>query len=434
MPDPVELLQTLIRFDTTNPPGGERAAVEHIAALIEDAGVEVTTIAKDPGRPNLVARITGRGEAPGLLLQGHVDVVPTTGQQWSRDPFSGDIVDGFVWGRGALDMKGGVAMMLAAFIDLAERGEQPAGDIVLAIVSDEEDGGTFGARFLVDEHPGLLAGVGYAVGEFGGFPLNFGGSRFYPVQVAERVPVPMRLTVRGPGGHGSLPMKGGAMAKAARVLGRLERRRLPVHIVPATRLMLEGMAEHLDGTSKAIVQRLVNPAMAAAALKALPSKLGVMEPVFRNTVNATVIRGGGPINVIPSTVEITLDGRMLPGRDAADFADEVKAIVGRDVEIDFAVEGATTTTEPNMDLFPLLADVIREMDPDGHPIPFLMPAVTDGRWFACLGIQPYGFLPMVLPDDFVFQSLTHAADERIPVAAVRAGTEAMRRLLRRYPG
>jgi len=209
MSDPVALLQDLIRFNTTNPPGNERLVVEYLSGLVEDVGVTVTTVAKDPERPNFVARIEGRGEPPALLLQGHVDVVPTTDQQWSRDAFSGEIVDGFVWGRGALDMKGGVAMMVSAFLDLATSGERPAGDVVLAIVSDEEKGGEYGARFLVEEHPELLDGVKYCIGEFGGFPMTFDGHRFYPIQIAERVPVPIHLTIPGPTGHGSLPFSGG---------------------------------------------------------------------------------------------------------------------------------------------------------------------------------------------------------------------------------
>ncbi|MDH3308404.1 MAG: M20/M25/M40 family metallo-hydrolase, partial [Acidimicrobiia bacterium] len=239
MLDVVDVLQRLIRFDTTNPPGNERTAVTYVQDLIESAGVATTLLAKDPDRPNLVARVSGRGEAPPLLLQGHIDVVPTTDQQWAHDPFGGELIDGYVWGRGALDMKSGVVMMVDAFLRAAAGETPPAGDVILCVVADEEDGGAFGAKFLVEEHPDLFTDVRYGIGEFGAFPLFLAGKKFYPIQIAERIGVRFTLTMRGPAGHGSLPVTGGAMAKLGRTLTRLDRRRFPIHVTPATRLMLE---------------------------------------------------------------------------------------------------------------------------------------------------------------------------------------------------
>ena len=198
---PVEMLQTLVRIDTTNPPGNEGEAVGYVDELLAASGIKSLILAKDPTRPNLVARIPGRGEAPPFLMQGHVDVVPTTGQQWARDPMGGDIIDGSMWGRGTLDMKGGVAMMIDAFLRMSAAEEAPAGDVILCVVSDEEAGGEYGARFLVEQHPELFDGVKHCIGEFGGFPLHLAGRSFYPVQVAERVGVRLELTFRGPGGH-----------------------------------------------------------------------------------------------------------------------------------------------------------------------------------------------------------------------------------------
>ncbi|MDH5372055.1 MAG: M20/M25/M40 family metallo-hydrolase [Acidimicrobiia bacterium] len=429
---PVELLQTLIRFDTTNPPGNEAEAIGYLDGVLAVSGITSMILAKDPGRPNLIARLPGRGEAPPFLMQGHIDVVPTTGQQWSRAPFQGEIVDGFLWGRGTLDMKGGVAMMVDAFLAMAASGETPAGDIILCVVSDEEAGGEFGARFLVQEHPELFEGVRHCIGEFGGFPLHLAGRSFYPVQIAERVGVRFELTFRGPGGHGSLPMSGGAMAKLGKVLNRLDRRRMPVDIVPATRMMLEAMIDNTEGTTRAALQALLNRRIAGTTLKLLGSQLSVMEPVLRNTVNATMVHGGDKYNVIPAEISLTLDGRMLPGIHPDQMADELRAIVGQDVEITYHTEGILPPDEPDMSLFPLLAELLVEMDPDAIPIPFLLPAVTDGRWFSQLGIQHYGFLPMRLPPDYEFQATVHAADERIPVAAIEKGAEIVFELLRRY--
>jgi acetylornithine deacetylase/succinyl-diaminopimelate desuccinylase-like protein len=429
---PVDLLQTLIQFDTTNPPGSEAEAIGYIDGILAASGIQSLILAKDPARPNLVARIPGRGEAPPFLMQGHIDVVPTTGQQWARHPLSGELIDGFVWGRGALDMKGGVAMMVDAFLRLAESDEPPTGDIILCVVSDEEAGGEFGAQFLVENHAGLFEGVRFCIGEFGGFPLHLAGRSFYPVQVAERIGVRFELTFRGPGGHGSLPLSGGAMGKLAKALDRLDRKRMPVDIVPATRMMLEAMIDHTEGTTRRALQALLNRRTSGPTLKVLSSQLAVMEPVLRNTVNATMVHGGDKHNVVPAEISLTLDGRMLPGIHPDQMADELRDIVGKDVEITYQSEGLLPPDEPDMSLFPLLAQLLVEMDPEAIPIPFLLPAVTDGRWFNQLGIQHYGFLPMRLPADYEFQSTVHAADERIPIAAIASGADTIFNLLRRY--
>jgi acetylornithine deacetylase/succinyl-diaminopimelate desuccinylase-like protein len=431
---PVELLQTLIHFDTTNPPGNEAEAIGYLDGLLAASGLRPMMLAKDPARPNLVARLVGRGEAPPFLMQGHIDVVPTTGQQWARDPMGGEIVDGFLWGRGTLDMKGGVAMMIDAFLRLADANEPPAGDIILCILSDEEAGGEFGARFLVEEHPELFAGVKHCIGEFGGFPLHLAGNSFYPVQVAERVGVRFELTFRGPAGHGSLPMEGGAMAKLGKALNRLDRKRMPVDIVPATRMMLQAMVDNTEGATRRALQALLSRRTAGPALKILSSQLSVMEPVLRNTVNATMVHGGDKYNVVPAEISLTLDGRMLPGIHPDQMADELRDIVGKDVEVTYHSEGLLPPDQPDMSLFPLLAELLVEMDPDAIPIPFLLPAVTDGRWFNQLGIQHYGFLPMRLPADYEFQATVHAADERIPVDALQQGADTILELLQRYEG
>ncbi len=432
--DPVAVLGDLIRIDTTNPPGNEAAAIEMIRRLLEEAGIEPVILSRDPARPNLVARITGRGEAPPFLMQGHVDVVPTADQQWERDPFGGEIVDGYMWGRGALDMKGAVVMMLHAFIRLATSGMKPAGDIILAVVSDEEASGLHGARFLVEEHPDLFTGVKYCIGEFGGFPLRMGETMFCPIQVAERLSIRFDLTITAEGGHGSMPRRGAAMAKLGRLLTALDRKRMPIHISPATRLMVEGMVGHTSGVTQRVLQMLLNERSAAAAFRLLPGQLGILEPVFRNTVSPTIVRGGDKHNVIPGQIDITLDGRMVPASSPEQMAAELHDIVGNDVIVDYTVDGEPGPSRPDLGLFPLLSRVMTARDDNLVPVPFLMPAVTDGRWFAQLGIQPYGFTPLLVPEDFEFQKYTHAANERVPVRAIEAGAEILYDLLQRYPG
>ncbi|HEV2403971.1 MAG TPA: M20/M25/M40 family metallo-hydrolase, partial [Ktedonobacterales bacterium] len=235
---PAELLQALLRFDTTNPPGTEAECIHYIAELLMEADIEHYILGREPGRPNVVARLPGRGVAPPLLLYGHVDVVTTAHQDWTHDPFSGDIADGFVWGRGALDMKGGVAMMLAALLRMRASGEPPPGDVIFAAVCDEEYSGYYGAQYLVEEHANLFANVRYALGEFGGFTSYIGGRIFYPIMVGEKQSCQMRATVRGPGGHGSLTMRGGATARLARFLTTLDKHGLPPHVTTVSRMMI----------------------------------------------------------------------------------------------------------------------------------------------------------------------------------------------------
>ena len=432
--DPVDVLQQLIRLDTTNPPGNECAAVQLLQGLIEEAGIETTILSKDPDRPNLIARIVGRDDYHPFLTQGHVDVVTTADQTWEHDPFGAEIIDGFMWGRGTLDMKGAVVMMVHAFLRLAESGLRPAGDVILAILSDEENSGAYGARFLVEEHPELFSGVKHCIGEFGGFTFPMGGTRFYPIQVAERLGIRYELTITAEGGHGSMPRRGAAMARLGKMLTAIDRKRMPVHISAATRLMVEGMAEHTTGASQKVLRMLRNERTADAALRLLPGQLGVMEPLFRNTVSPTIVRGGNKHNVIPAEVTVTLDGRMVPGSTPAEMTAELRQVIGPDIAIAYTVDGEPGPAEPDLELLPLLAGVIRRHDPEAVPVPFLMPAVTDGRWFAELGIQSYGFTPLLLPEGFEFQKLTHAANERVPVSAINAGAEMMFDLLNRYPG
>jgi acetylornithine deacetylase/succinyl-diaminopimelate desuccinylase-like protein len=434
---PVELLRRLIQFDTTNPPGREAACVGYINDLLTAAGFETTLLARDPGRPNLIARLAGEGSAPPLLLYGHVDVVTTAGQVWQHPPFEGRLVDGFVWGRGALDMKGGVAMLLAAFLHARAEGLRPAGDVVLAILSDEEAKGDYGARFLVENHAGLFDGIRYAIGEFGGFSMPVGGRTFYPIQVAEKRSCWLRATIRGPGGHGALPMQGGAMASLGRALRALDRRHLPVRVTPVARQMIETIAGALRPPSSWILRSLLNPRRADGVLTLMGERGRMFSPLLRNTVNATIVRGGEKINVIPSEIVLEMDGRLLPGCSPGDLIAELRQILGPAVVLDEGGELGVVRLDPgpaapDMGMFELLAGILRDADPAGIPVPYLMPGATDGRFFARLGIQTYGFLPMRLPEGMNFSRLVHAADERIPADAVEFGTRAILEALRRF--
>ena len=428
---PVELLQNLLRFDTTNPPGNEADCVAYVNGLLREAGFETTLLARDPNRPNLIARLKGQGSAPPFLVYGHVDVVTTLGQAWTHPPFEGVIVDGCVWGRGALDMKGGVAMMLSAFLRAKAEGRAPAGDIVLAILSDEEGASDYGAKYLVENHPEQFKDIRYALGEFGGARFYFGRKKLYPIMVAEKQICWMKAYVRGPGGHGAFPMRGGAMTKLARLLQQLDRRRLPVHITPPARQMIKSMASALSFPQNLILRQLLNPMLTDRVLILLGTRGQGLQPMFRNTVNATIVRGGEKINVIPSEIALELDGRLLPGFKPEDMIAELRRLIGDDVELE-VLRHDSGPREPDMGFFDALAGILREADPGAVPFPMFMPGVTDGRFFSRLGIQTYGFTPMNLPPDLNLLQKAHAADERIPVESLDFGANAIYKALQLY--
>ncbi len=427
---PVELLQQLIRFDTTNPPGNEAECIAYLRRLLEDAGCDVELYAKDPARPNLVSRLRGRGDRAPLLLQGHVDVVTTVAQDWTRAPFGGELVDGWVWGRGALDMKGGVAMMVSAFLRAATDSVELPGDVVLAVLADEEAGGDFGAKFLVEQHAHLFEGVEYSLGEFGGFTLEIAGRHIYPIQVAEKQICWLKATVPGRGGHGALPQRGGTMARLGKFLTDLDRKRTPVHVTPVARAMIEAIADAVPRPTRDVLRALLRPRLTDRMLPLLKERARPMEGLLRNTVNATIIHAGEKVNVVPASVEVELDARALPGFGPDEVIAEVQALVGDDIDLELIRHDAGPPA-PRLDQYEALAGILRELEPGAIPVPMLQGGVTDARFFARLGIQNYGFLPLRLPGDFRFTTLVHAADERVPADAIEFGTEAVFRALQR---
>ena len=433
IPTPLELLQTLIRFDTTNPPGNELACIQYIDGLLQTAGFTTQLFARDPNRPNLIARLRGRGHAPPLLWQGHVDVVTVEGQQWTHPPFDAVIDDGFIWGRGTLDMKGGVAMMVSAMLQAKAAGIVPAGDIILCILADEENSAHYGAKFLVEEHPELFTDVKYAIGEFGGFNTTLGGKKLYLVQIAEKRSLHLVASLQGSGGHASGIFRGGIMAQTADLLTQLDRWRLPVIPTPAVQLMFNAIADQLSFPSGPIIRGLLNPALTNSLLKLMGEQGASLEPLLRHTINATIINGGLKQNVIPSKIDLAFDVRLLPGVSTQSFLDLLQSELRTSAKFEVLGEGPIAPA-PNMAMFDTLAAILHDADPTGTPVPLVLPAVTDGRFFAKLGIQTYGFTPMQFPEGFNPASMAHAADERIPVGAVGFGTAAMVELIKRYQG
>lgn len=427
---PAELLQHLIRFDTTNPPGNEAACIAYLDDLLQEAGFETTVVGKSADRTNLITRLKGRGDAPPLLLYGHVDVVPTAGQNWQHPPFNGDLIDGYVWGRGALDMKGCDIMLITALMRAKAEGRDLAGDVILTLVSDEEAGGEYGARYLVEQHPEQFTGVKYALGEFGGFSMYIGSKRFYPIMVAERRVCTVRAIFRGAGGHGAMRHTGTAMGKLGQFLVKLDSQRLPVRIHPVVRQMIEIIGRESDEPTRSLMLGLLDPAQTDQILDQIGPPSRLFDPLMHNTANPTLISGGTKINVIPSEVTVDLDGRLLPGVTTADFLAELRAL-SADAEFITLVDD-DFTPQSDLALFDMLSGVLTDADPTGIPIPYVVSGATDGRIFSKLGIQTYGFVPMLLPEEFNFAATVHAADERIPVSALEFGAQAVYQALLRY--
>ena len=428
---PAELLQNLIRFETTNPPGNERPCIEYINSLLKDAGMKTKIVARTPGRPNLITRLKGEGTAPPLLLYGHVDVVTTQGQKWTYPPFEARIVGGYIWGRGALDMKHGIAMFLAAVLKAKAEGIRLPGDLVFVATVDEEAESEFGAKFLVDQHADLFKGIRYALSEFGGATIPIGGKRFYPIQTSEKQLCPTRITFHGKGGHGAVPVRGGAMARLAAALAILDERQLPVHITEQPLLMIETIAKGLGGISGLALRQLLRPPLTNILLKALGETGATFSPLLHNSVSPTRLKASEQINVIPSEVALELDGRILPGFSASNLQEELRSLLGTDCIIEsFLPNPGLVSTD--MGLYEVLASSLREFDPQGIPFPFVNYAVTDARFFSKLGIQTFGYTPLMITEGLDLTNTIHAADERVPVAALDFGVRSVFSALQKF--
>jgi acetylornithine deacetylase/succinyl-diaminopimelate desuccinylase-like protein len=295
-------------------------------------------------------------------------------------------------------------------------------------MSDEEAGGNFGAKFLVENHADYFKGIRYAISEFGGFSFYLKGEKFFPIEVIQKQVCSIKATVRSRSGHGALVIKDGAMAKLARMLNQLDKQYLPVRITPVVQTLIEKIADALPLPGKMVIRQSLNPFFTDSVLKLLGETGRNFIPMFRNTANATMVRGGDKVNVLPSEIEVMLDGRLLPGCVPENIIGEIKDIIGDDIELE-VIRYDPGPLEPDMGLFDTLATVLRTLDPEGIPIPYLLIASTDARFFSKIGIQTYGFIPMQLPESLDFARLIHAADERIPVEALTFGSEAIYQLL-----
>lgn len=429
--NPVRILQNIISYNTVNPPGNETDCLIYIKNILESVGIKTILMGNKKNRQNLVAVLKGRGEKPGLLMYGHIDVVTTELQQWKYPPFDGVIAQGCVWGRGALDMKGALTMMICSIINAKIENFTPAGDIILNIVCDEEVDSIYGAKYMVENHADIYKNVKYAIGEIGGFTMKIGKKRFYPIMISEKQSCSIRTVIHGQGGHGSIPVHNGAMATLGRMLSILDKKCLPVHITPPFEMMIKAFSSNLDFPLNKMFKGLLNNTTANATLKLLGNKAALFDPLLHNTVNSTIVNGGNKINVIPSEIIVDMDGRLLPGLKPENLLEELQNLLGKDYKHEI-ISFSAGPDKVDMGLFNLLSDIIKDGDKAALPIPFMVSGVTDARYFSKLGIQTYGFTPMLLPEDIDFSKLIHSANEKIPIDALKFGVQAISRLIKRY--
>jgi acetylornithine deacetylase/succinyl-diaminopimelate desuccinylase-like protein len=407
----------LVRFDTTNygdgKSNGEREAAEWVAGQLQDAGYLPAMIEAEPGRASTVVRIAGRDRAaPALLVHGHLDVVPAAPEDWSVDPFGGEVRAGAVWGRGALDMKAMDAAMLAVALGWARAGYVPPRDVVLAFVADEEDNGQFGAGYLVREHAALFAGVTSAIGESGGYSVHLpDGRRLYPIACAERGTARIKLTARGTAGHGSRPNPANAVAALARAVARVADHRWPHHVIPAVQALLDGLGA------------------TPSDLLTLGDAGRLLEATLSNTLNPTMLHAGYKVNVVPSEAVAWLDGRVLPGT-AGEFFGTLDRLVEPGVACEVTTYAPPVETPHDTPEFAAMAAAVRAHDPDALVLPFCAGGGTDAKAFSTLGMACYGFAPARWPAGFAHWNYVHGVDERVPIESLVFGAAVLDTYLR----
>ncbi|MFF9113848.1 M20/M25/M40 family metallo-hydrolase [Streptomyces sp. NPDC014776] len=422
----VDLCRELIRFDTSNygdhSGPGERKAAEYVAEKLAEVGLEPKIFESHPGRASTVARIEGEDPSrPALLIHGHLDVVPANAADWTHDPFSGEIADGCVWGRGAVDMKDMDAMTLAVVRDRLRSGRRPPRDIVVAFLADEEAGGTYGARHLVDHHPDLFEGVTEAISEVGGFSFTVNEQRrLYLIQTAEKGMHWMKLTVAGTAGHGSMIHRDNAITELSEAVARVGRHKFPVRVTKTTRAFLDELGDAL-GTE-------LDPEDMESTLARLGGIAKLIGATLSNTANPTQLNAGYKVNVIPGEATAHIDGRFLPGHEE-EFLADLDRLLGpnvrrEDVHADKAVE----TTFDGALVEAMQSALVAE-DPAAKAIPYMLSGGTDAKSFDDLGIRGFGFAPLKLPPELDFAGMFHGVDERVPVDGLKFGVRVLDRFI-----
>jgi acetylornithine deacetylase/succinyl-diaminopimelate desuccinylase-like protein len=432
----VEHLRQLIRIPTVNPPGDETPAAEYCAAALRSACVEAEVLEAAPGRGSCFARLrsTAVHPQPPLVLLSHLDVVPVDRESWSRDPFAGELVDGVVWGRGAVDMKDMVAMELSVMLALARSGVGLKRDVIFAALADEEAGGQYGALHWVRERPELFSSAAgpaaAALNEVGGYSITLGDRRFYTIQVAEKGVIWAHLGAAGTPGHGSMPHGDNAAVKLARAFARLADGERPARILPV-------VADFFEALGIGEVARLAasDAGAARAALEGLvddPVLRRSLDAMLRDTVSPNVISAGQKANVIAGVGEADVDVRTLPGTDQAAFLTALERELGDDAAVTSSMVMPPVEWPADAEIVELMRAALRHADADGTPVPMMITPGTDAKALMLLGIPTYGFAPLRLDADVPFLSLFHGNDERVPVSAIAFGLPVLHEVVERF--
>ncbi len=418
------IAQDLIRFPSVNwgegRSDGEAEAAAYVEAELQRLGLKTRMFEPEPGRVSVVTRVEGAAPGPALVVHGHTDVVPADPKHWTVDPFGGEVKDGMLWGRGAVDMKNMDAMMLAALGEVLESGRRPARDLVVAFFADEEAGGLLGAHWLVEHHPELFDGATEAISEVGGYSVDLKGTRAYLLQTGEKALVWIRLTARGRVSHGSMLNRQNAVTRLAEAVVAVGREDWPIRLTDTTRALVDELGRILG----------VDPQQAGpdAVVLETGTAAGFLLATLRTTTNPTVLTAGYKHNVVPDEASALIDMRTLPGEEEQVLA-RVRQLVGDDIEVDVVHTDIGLENPFSGPLVDRIVELLGRHDPGAPVLPYLLSGGTDNKSMAALGITGYGFAPLKLPEGFDYQALFHGVDERVPISALEFGHRVLTDLL-----
>jgi len=416
-------LINLIRINTVNPPGNEKAAAEYIAETLLAEGLKPEVLESTPGRANMVVKIKGDGSARPLLMCGHLDVVGAEPRHWSHDPFGGAIAEGCIWGRGSLDMKNMLAMEMSAMLALARSGLTPSRDLIFCAVADEEAGCKYGSKWMLENHQDRISAE-YVIGEIGGFSVPIGRKTIYPIQIAEKGTCWVRITAYGDPGHGSVPHKNSAVTKIGKAAFRIAGANLPQHSTPAMKTNIRQISAALGWPYSMVLPALLNKRLSGFILNKLFSDKALARTYkanLHNTANPTILRAGEKINVIPSSASMEIDGRILPGQTNESFIQEIKKRLGPGYHYEILQSEPPVEGSADDPVFDIIQKVIADHDHTGVAVASQLPAFTDAKFFSKTGAKYLGFSPVQLTKETNFIDLIHGHNERIPIDGLRWG-------------
>ncbi len=427
-------LRALLSFDTTNPPGDEIHAARYIESVLRKEGFDPVILEPEKGRGNLVVRLKGDGSMSPLLLASHLDVVPAGTSEWELPPFAAQEKDGYIFGRGTLDMKHMTAMSLMTLLQLRRSGVPLKRDVILAAVADEETHGRLGAGFLVREHPELIRSE-FALCEVGGCRLRILGKTYFPVQIAERGVAYCRVRFRGEAAHASFTFPHSAINQMAVALSRLRSRGLPRHLCVPARRFFQRITQTQGFLQSCVLSLLLTPSAERLVLSLMDqAQARVIYSFLHPSASPTIVTAGETENMHPSMAEVIIDGRTLPGQTFDDFRQQLQSVLGDSAEIELIEWMEPLSFPPTSELLNVIRGVLQERDPESVLLPYMNPGYTDAKHFDKIGITTYGFVPMYNDTRDVFSDMVHATNEKIQISAFSWGVETLLKIVERFCG